>query len=77
MTHDELVAWRNRLLLGDPPYEKDSLGAFVRKSGMAGLHERRHGGLYDVNASGVLMAMEASLALCQHAIDLLPRAEDE
>lgn len=77
MTRDELVQWQRNLLLGVPAYKKGSLGELVRDNGVPGIHERRQMGAYDANASGVLLALEGCLAVCQHAIDQLPRGKDE
>ena len=77
MTRDELVELRQKLLLGFPPYETGAMGELMRKSGIAGLHERRRLGTYDTNASGILLALETILTLCDHALDNMPREKDE
>jgi len=77
MTRDEIVKLRQDLLLGIPPYVKGSMGELTRKSGIAGLEERRQLGTYDTNASGILLVMTTTLMLCEHALDNMPRGKDE
>lgn len=77
MTREELVQWQRNLLLGIPPYSKNVLGELLRNSGTPGIHERRQMGNFDANASGVLLALEGCLAVCQHALDNLPLGKDE
>jgi len=77
MTRDEIIELRQKLLLGVPPYETGAMGELMRKGGIAGLDERRRLGAYDANASGLLLVMETSLMLCNHALDNMPRGKDE
>jgi hypothetical protein len=70
MTREELVALRTLLMRGTPPYTKNALGALERKSGgIPGIEERRAMGQYDTNASGVLLALEASLMMVDHILE--------
>lgn len=69
MTREEMIAERDRLLHGDPPFTLDPLGKMTRKDGIPGLLERRQYGDYDVNASGVRLALESQLQAWQHLID--------
>lgn len=77
MTREEIVALRDRLLLGSPAYKTGQMGEMLRVTGSAGLHERRHGGAYDAGANGILLALESCLTLCQHILDQMPRGKDE
>ena len=70
MERDELLALRDKILSGDPPFtEKDVFGKPSRKTGTPGLLERRAAGDYDTNASGVRIALEAVVALIQDRLD--------
>lgn len=69
MNRDELLVLREKLLMGDPPYEENQFGDKVRKGGTPGLRERKTMGGYDVNASGVALALQACLELTQHLLD--------
>lgn len=77
MTRDELVALRETLLLGTPPYKKGAMGELLREKGAPGIHEYRQMGAYDAGAMGTLLALESALSLCQHVIDQMPREKDE
>lgn len=69
MTKEELLAIRKRLIMGDPPYEKDDMGNLRRRGGVAGLHERKSLGDHDPNASGVRLALETLLALIDDRLE--------
>lgn len=67
---DDMVALRNRLLLGEPPYEIDAfLQTKVRKKGGApGLEELRDIGNYDAGAGANILALEACLQIIDHLL---------
>jgi hypothetical protein len=73
MTREELLALRNKLIVGDPPFTRDPTGRMARSDGIAGLEERRALGDYDANAAGIRLALEACLKLAQHLLDRMKK----
>ncbi len=65
----DMVALRDRLLLGDPPYEIDPfLQTKIRKSGAPGLEELRDIGNYDAGAAANILALDACLQIIDHIL---------
>lgn len=70
MTREELLEVRKRLMLGDPPYTRDTMGNLRReKGGLPGLLERQALGDHDPNASGVRLALDTTLMLIDHLLE--------
>lgn len=63
MERDQLLALRDKLLNGDPPYVRDGIGKPSRRSGNRGLVEQRALGDYDTSASFLRLVGETVLSL--------------
>lgn len=55
---DRLVALRKRLIVGEPPFQRDQIGSFKRAEGVPGIEERKAIGNFHPDAAGLLLVME-------------------
>jgi hypothetical protein len=70
MKRDEMIAHRTNLLRGVPPYEKDSMGNFIRgKGGTPGLHELQKMGDFNPIAATVRLSIETQIHLIDHMLE--------
>ena len=70
MTRDELVALRDRLVRGDPPYELDDMGNMRRgRGGVRGVNELIRMGDHNPDAAVIRMALETCLQLTDHLLE--------
>lgn len=70
MNRDEMIALRTSLLRGDPPYEKDSMGNYVRgRSGTPGLHELVKMSDFNPLAPTVRMILDTQVKILDHLLE--------
>lgn len=72
MKRDEMIQLRTNLIRGIPPYEKDSMGNFVReKGGTRGLHELQKTGDFSPDSATLRMALDIQVKLIDHILERL------
>ena len=70
MNRQEMIELRTSLLRGVPPYEKDSMGNFVRgRSGTPGLHELQKMGDFSPIAPSVRLLFEIHVKMLDHMLE--------
>lgn len=68
MTREEMVELRKRLIVGEPPYERDPMGSLIRKTGSVGLDELRVLSDYGPGAAAIRTLFEAQIMLLDHLL---------
>jgi hypothetical protein len=70
MNRQEMIELRTSLLRGVPPYEKDSMGNFVRgKGGTLGLHELTKLSDFNPIAASVRLLFETHVKILDHMLE--------
>lgn len=70
MTRQEVIELRKRLIVGEPPYTKDTTGNLVRdRGGFAGIEERRIMGDYSPDATAIRVLIETCLLLIDDKLE--------
>lgn len=69
MRREEIIARRTALLRGVPPYEKDTMGNFVRSKGTPGLHELEKMGDFSPLAATLRLALETDVSILDHLLE--------
>lgn len=69
MNRAELVALRDRIIMGHPAYTRDVMGNRRRETGTRGLEELKAIGDYSPTASGVILSLESTLLVVEHLLE--------
>jgi hypothetical protein len=67
-----MIALRTSLLRGVPPYEKDTMGNFVRgKGGTVGLHELAKMGDFSPHSATLRLMLDTQVKILDHMLERL------
>jgi hypothetical protein len=69
MTKDEMVAMRDRIIRGIPPYRVDDMGNLRRDGGTPGLQELKKVGDHNPDSAVIRLTLESCLQLVDHLLE--------